>query len=58
MREKYISPKIEFATSSNDIVATSSFVETERIPLSAAQTYTELDVGMENPAATNYNVQN
>ena len=56
MKEKYVSPEIEFASSSNDIVATSASVETGRIPFSATQAYNELDINTESPEATNYNV--
>lgn len=58
MKTTYVSPKIEFADASNDIVVTSSEVETGRIPFPTAQTYSELNINTDNPDVANYNIQN
>ena len=55
MRKEYVSPEIEFANFSNDVVATSSTVETGRIPFSITNSYTELEVVTDSPVENNYN---
>ena len=57
MKKTYTKPEVELANASNDIVATSSFVETGRIPFSVGSAYSEINVIVDDPEVANYNVR-
>ena len=57
MKKTYTQPEIKLESASNDIVATSSVVETGRIPFLSGATYSEINVIVDDPDAANYNLK-